>query len=29
MEIIKQMRRGQRIDAIFIPVGGGGLISGK
>lgn len=29
MEIIRQMRRGQRIDAIFVPVGGGGLISGN
>jgi threonine dehydratase len=28
MEIIRQMRRGERLDAIFVPVGGGGLLSG-
>lgn len=28
MEIVKQIRRGDRLDAIFCPIGGGGLISG-
>lgn len=28
MEIVRQIRRGERLDAIFIPVGGGGLLSG-
>lgn len=28
MEIIRQIRRGERLDAIFMPVGGGGLIAG-
>jgi threonine dehydratase len=28
MEIIRQIRRGERLDAIFVPVGGGGLLAG-
>lgn len=28
MEIIRQVRRNERVDAIFIPVGGGGMLAG-
>lgn len=28
MEILRQIRRGEQIDAVFMPVGGGGLVAG-